>query len=518
MLDVFLKKNPQTPQNILPPIFDLTPTLVSPIKLLKKCALAGSRTRGLRMGGVNVTPTPLARSKIDGMHSIIKIFTNFFSTEKSLRFFQFNLFLSRAHLSSSLSYFRMRAKQLTTYLEFQNRIGGSLWGLFIGDALAMPAHWYYNRAQLRKDFGKITTYQAPTLNLPGSILNVSNTGGGGRGSDEGNIIGDIICHGKKKYWLRSGSYFYHCTLQKAENTLEVQLTRLLLRHIASQSKSNVGNGYQFNAEKYREEFVEFMLRPGSHNDTFASTYIRMFFANFVKGKALDQCPDNDGHNVDTIDALTSLSPIVIASLLPFTTADQEQDQNELIANEQERVKQNTWRFLQCLRRTNELRNYGDRCSELIYQLIRFNDVHPSGIPLTPAERIQYHTLQTAQSMGYDLNRLLQSYQLDDPMTACYIHSSFPALLVFLYKYAHDPHQCLIASVNAGGENVARSAVIGSILGAAYGLAAWKPRLVFELHDHTAIAQEISSFVSLFDSDGEYHVKFYHDQLESEGSL
>jgi len=28
-------------------------------------------------------------------------------------------------------------------------------------------------------------------------MNLSNTGGGGRGSDKGSIIGDVICHGKK---------------------------------------------------------------------------------------------------------------------------------------------------------------------------------------------------------------------------------------------------------------------------------------------------------------------------------
>ena len=26
----------------------------------------------------------------------------------------------------------------------QDKIAGSLWALFIGDALAMPVHWYYD--------------------------------------------------------------------------------------------------------------------------------------------------------------------------------------------------------------------------------------------------------------------------------------------------------------------------------------------------------------------------------------
>ena len=42
-----------------------------------------------------------------------------------------------------------------------NRMAGALWGIFIGDALAMPAHWYYDVEALRQDYGRITGYTAP---------------------------------------------------------------------------------------------------------------------------------------------------------------------------------------------------------------------------------------------------------------------------------------------------------------------------------------------------------------------
>lgn len=41
----------------------------------------------------------------------------------------------------------------------------------------------------------------------------------------------------------------------------------------------------------------FMTTPGSHNDVYAGTCHRMFFANFVDGKDPKKCADNDGHNV-----------------------------------------------------------------------------------------------------------------------------------------------------------------------------------------------------------------------------
>jgi hypothetical protein len=34
-----------------------------------------------------------------------------------------------------------------------------MWGMYIGDALAMPVHWYYDTNQLRRDFGQIAKYE-----------------------------------------------------------------------------------------------------------------------------------------------------------------------------------------------------------------------------------------------------------------------------------------------------------------------------------------------------------------------
>lgn len=46
------------------------------------------------------------------------------------------------------------------------------------------------------------------------------------------------------------------------------------------------------------------------------------------------------------------------------------------------------------------------------------------------------------------------------MTACYIDSSFTSLLYYAAKYGRDdPEQALLRSTNAGGENVARGALI-----------------------------------------------------------
>ena len=34
-------------------------------------------------------------------------------------------------------------------------------GMFVGDALAMPVHWYYDVLALQRDFGTVRDYQSP---------------------------------------------------------------------------------------------------------------------------------------------------------------------------------------------------------------------------------------------------------------------------------------------------------------------------------------------------------------------
>lgn len=190
-----------------------------------------------------------------------------------------------------------------------DRIGGALWGLYIGDALAAPTHWYYGgNAQVVRDYGgPIKGYTKPKEMLQGSIMNKSNTGGGGRGSDTGEIIGKVINHDKKKYWTPAGSYHYHCTLAKGENTLEAQLTRVVCRSVTE-------NSGRFVADDLRKQYIKFMTTPGTHNDCYASTCHRMFFANLTRGLAPEKCPDNDNHNVDTIDGLIMIVPVVLATV------------------------------------------------------------------------------------------------------------------------------------------------------------------------------------------------------------
>ena len=88
----------------------------------------------------------------------------------------------------------------------QDRLAGLAWGSFAGDALAMPVHWYYDRAALRHDYGVVRNYVAARNPHPGSILWRSEY-------TALNERGDILRE-QARYWGQRGIH-YHQFLRAA---------------------------------------------------------------------------------------------------------------------------------------------------------------------------------------------------------------------------------------------------------------------------------------------------------------
>lgn len=215
--------------------------------------------------------------------------------------------LSKGAIAASSKMATAKAPSEVLPASFPDRVAGALWGMHIGDAIAMPAHWYYGGArQVEGDYGRITGYVKPKTELRGSIMALSNTGGAGRGGNDGDIIGSVIAHGKKPYWARGRAHHYHCTLDKGENTVDADCVRLCYKSLSE-------NGGKLLPDKLRESYVGFMTTPGAYNDCYISTTHRMFFSNRERGLPLDKCPDNDNHNVDTTCGLPMTVPVALAS-------------------------------------------------------------------------------------------------------------------------------------------------------------------------------------------------------------
>jgi len=364
----------------------------------------------------------------------------------------------------------------------------ALWSFFAGDAIAAPTHWFYGgRTQIQQYYGPngITKYTKPVYELAGSIMNKSDLNGGGRSKGGGSsandlptIIGQVINHGKQDLWSPKRQIHYHATLQAGENTLEVQLARVLM-------KSMVANQGRFQANHFRKAYMDFMMTPNSHNDAYASTCHRMFFANLIHRKLPpDQCPDNDGHNVDTVDGL--VLPTIV-SLAYAVQSNDAKDQDHMAAAQQAAVE--------CVRVTRNspvLEQATQAWSSMIYQVMH----QPQTLPEAATT--------VARTMGLRAPR----GDRPDEITACYLGQALPALLDSVVKYGKSNEKdsvwkALLANANTGGENVHRGSCLGAVLGAAATSSdekvEWNANedpMVQGLHDKVQLEKEIDDFVKV----------------------
>jgi len=376
----------------------------------------------------------------------------------------------------------------STVPELENRLKGALWSYFAGDALASPTHWFYGgKNQIISEYGhKITDYTTPNKKLQGSILNKSDLNGGGRNksistSNTVTIIGDIINHGKQSLWSPNESNNYHGTLQRGENTLEISLARVLM-------KSIVVNDGRFNADHFRDAYIKFMTTPGSHNDTYASTCHRMFFANMIfRQLPPKDCPDNDQHNVDTMDGL--VLPTIVALAGIRSRISNNDDPKAAL----EEVQQSAAECAAVTRRSSVLGNISSLWASVVFESV----TNPNNDDF----------LKTFNEFSRKTIKRSSNPHVHDAstMSACYLSSSLPGLVDMIAKYmptSNDSNnndgdrvwEGLLANANVGGENVHRGSIMGAIIGARAGLNQIPPQLVNGLHPQPELKKEIDDFV------------------------
>ena len=353
-----------------------------------------------------------------------------------------------------------------------DRLRGALWGMFVGDALAMPVHWYYNIAALQRDFGVIRDYHPPKAEHPSSIMALANTGKAGRGTQDGNVVGDVILLGKKHHWGQAKRH-YHQGMQAGDNTLNLLCARVLLRSLNA-------NGRHDPADFLRD-YVSFMTTPDRHNDTYAESYHRDFFANFARGLPPERCAGAEGHDTASIGGLVGLPPVIFAAMR---------------AGEASEVIAAAMAQLRLTHLSAKLERFAlEFCDVLIHLL---SDPSPQLAPLAcaaakrlgfPAEAVIERVRRNGAPDHEVIGKLLSS--------ACYIDQSFPAALYLAARYPEDFEAALIANTNLGGDNCHRGAVLGAILGAALGVDAIPERWRQGLTASGELEVEIESFVAQF---------------------
>ena len=312
----------------------------------------------------------------------------------------------------------------------EHRFNNARLGMFIGDALAMPAHWYYDTRALRVDYGEITEFCAPRNPHPDSILWRSRYTPSGPRAD--------ILHGQEVYWGRRGIH-YHQFLRAGENTLNLQLANRLLLLL---------DHGEYSPERWLQCLIEFMTTPGRHKDTYVEEYLRHFFTRYGQGTPPSKCGRKDEKH---IGGLCLLLPLLLTP--------------ESVCREA---------ALDHLSLTHGgafMREGAALVTDVLCDAL-------AGRPL--AEAILDHCASSGLEYANQAYQQLTAFPDQKVIgrhfsSACYLDHALPAVFYLAVKYRDQPEAALIANTMCGGDNCGRGAVLGALLGAASADRCWPRR-------------------------------------------
>ncbi|MDR5898487.1 ADP-ribosylglycohydrolase family protein [Halomonas vilamensis] len=325
-----------------------------------------------------------------------------------------------------------------------SRALAALKNLFIGDALAMPVHWFYNVHDIDRAFPDgINAFEAPPEFHPTSIMSMHSTRGGGRKRSNGHadreVVGDVILKGKQSFWNRPNVH-YHQGMAPGDNTLNAYCALTLM---ATMAKTN----QHYDADAFLDAYIQLMTAEiPAHPDTYAESYHRGFFANLDKGLPPKRCAAVT-HDTPSIGGLVTIGPLAIGERL----------KGRSLAETRSVCRQH----LALTHPDESLANVCDAYVELIDALL-FRDENTD---------VQALLLQATRGLSKrDLNKLVESERPARDVIgrvlspACYISDAWPAVLYLACKHHQDPLTALQINAGVGGDNVHRGAVLGVLLG------------------------------------------------------
>ncbi|MDB4265312.1 ADP-ribosylglycohydrolase family protein [bacterium] len=291
-------------------------------------------------------------------------------------------------------------------------------GSLIADAFAMPVHWYYDREALDRDYPHLDTFRAPLPHHPDSILWRSNFT---PLNEKADILGD-----QAPFWGQRNIH-YHQNLKAGENTANFKLAQALHEQVSAHG--------DYDPTRWVLRYIELMLTPNWHRDTYLEEYHRAFFNRYAAGKNILKCGISDEHigGLATVPALLAALP--------------EGDQRQTIKT-----------HVTLTHRHSNVLRAADCLTRLLQEIA-------GGTPLRAA-------LMTAAGDWFSTRKATDwSRQPDRSVIgqrfspACYIAQAFPASLYLAWKYHDDLPGAIIANAKVGGDNCHRGAVVGSLVAA-----------------------------------------------------
>ncbi len=400
----------------------------------------------------------------------------------------------------------------------QQRIQNGLWGLFIGDSLAMPAHWYYNIENLKADFnGSIEDYQAPPHPHPESFMvgmdyhpDLESVRKYGRKHD---ILHDHVHfyatnystltidnseqeseHGNKTPNIEN-RFHYHHGLVRGENTLGAHLVRVLMRSIVSRGK--------YDEQGFIDDFVDYMTTPGLNRDPYTEIYLRRWFENYSRGLPTNSCAERQRSVWSISSHGGCIRPLIVALMAAnayqgIGLAIEHQNlthRSENIASALHILVPLLFDLASGRDSSVALQRYASyvhapaiRGDELFAMYREYKG--PGNIP----KEIMWQVHTQLQREPFELEEfsaLPEEELIRVLATACYPEHGLPLLFSLIQKHEFKVRDGLLANANAGGDNVHRGMIMGLLVGSA--APEIPEKLIVGLKDHKELGKEIKAF-------------------------
>jgi hypothetical protein len=360
----------------------------------------------------------------------------------------------------------------------------SFLGIFIGDALSMPVHWYYDAVAIQKDYdGWLEGYKGANYKHPSSILAIASPYGSGHRptkrksiSAQPPVVGRIILHDKLKYWKPGERIHCHQGLNAGDNTLNALCALRVAQALHILPKYTEDTICRVKA---LEAYVSFMTTPGSHNDTYAESFHRAFFKDWdINGRppAGDQLLRFAERRYKRLTASLQedsslLTTGALLMAIPFVL--QSRDDSEDVAAE----RAVSWVLL-----TNpapSIRSYVNLYARCLHKVLNRADLRTTakealsspelgGFALKKRIESMEKEISFALSKESGKDQFIRRYQCAtwELGSNCQIRGALKSLFFLSYMFSDHMEKGLLTNANCGGENCHRGSALGALLGAA----------------------------------------------------
>ncbi|MGV8712899.1 MAG: ADP-ribosylglycohydrolase family protein [Nitrosomonas sp.] len=349
--------------------------------------------------------------------------------------------------------------------DIENRAAGAIMGAFIGDALGVGPHWYYDLAALRRDYGDwITTYSDPKPGRYHSELKAGQLSQGG-----------IILRLMLSSLIEQGGYDEADFCRRMDEEIFPLLNGMPVNGPGGYTQQSMRDAWR----KHVQQILPWGVQTGGPADTTEAIGRTLALAVRYAFQPQDMAAAIASNtrltqNDETVVALTVAYGAVLGLLVQGHKLDGE------LSGKLMRLARARKLPFHTMAHTDMQPPQKDRPLESGYFISPDALLTPSyvaGAAVDPDVRIEP---AWKVSMVYGMT--------------CAIYHQLPAAYHLAARFSGDFESAVLHAVNGGGENQARAVLTGALIGAQVGLSAIPSRFLQGL-DETDQLQRLAMDVA-----------------------